>query len=221
MPRYALAATFLLGLLGCVPTTAKLDLVPSDAPGVRHIAARPPEGAAPANVEIATRVAAAGQRLMAGNRVLDVAPQFTTLGVAHEELFHQGVDMIFISDGLVAKCPSDGVLTGLLALELGRAMAQRDVAGGTTVGRPMPRLLPADVAGNNDTHGAFGPADGTRMMELAKMEKAAKTPHATPEPEALARIYLRRAGYDDGDLKAAEALAQLADANGKVGTLRR
>lgn len=222
MPRRILAATFLLGLLGCVPTTpAKLELVSSEVNGMRHIAARPPEGATPPNVALATRVVAAGQRLLAGNRLLAVTPQFTTVGVPHEELFHHGVDVIFISDGLVLKCPTDGVLTALLALELARAVVQRDIAAGPTVSRTAKRSLPADVAGNNDTHGAFGPADGTRMMELAKMEHAAKTPQVPPEPEALALIYLRRAGYTDADLQTALSLAELADANGKVGSLRK
>ena len=48
------------------------------------------------------------------------------------------------------------------------------------------------------------------------LEQARKTPRPPPEPESLARLYLRRAGLDEGDLPAAERLAGLADANGKL-----
>jgi hypothetical protein len=217
MPGRVLAALLLVGLCGCVQEAERLALVPSDPAAFQHRTAKPPEGAAPPNQEIARRVGTVGQQLMAGNRCLDVRPSFSTVGVPQEELFHSGVEEIYISDGLVAHCQTDGQLAALLALELGRAVAQRDVAAGPCVSRHVPRVLPADVAGNNDTHGSFGPADGTRMMELARMEKEARTPSVPAEPETLARIYLRRAGFDEADLKVAETLAQLADTNGKLG----
>jgi hypothetical protein len=216
MPGRILAASVLLGLIGCLPATDRMALVPSESTGLKHVAARPPEGAAQPNEDVARRVGMVGEQLMAANRSLGIKPRFATLGVPQEELFHQGPEAIYISEGLVARCQTDSTLAALLALELGRAMAERDVREGTSVSRSMARMLPTDVAGNNDTHGTFGPADGTRMMELAKMEKAAKTPHAPPEPESLAKVYLRRAGFPD-DLRDAESLAQLADANGKLG----
>jgi len=216
--RGRLVATgFLLGLFGCLPDSARLALVPGgDALLTRHTASRPPMDLPPVNHELARRVALSGQKLLAANRSLEVRPQITTLGVPEEELFHRGLEEIYISEGLVERCQNEGQLTALLALQLGRAMAQREAAVGTGVSRPLPRLLPEETPVGNDNGGAHGSADGTRRMELAKMERAAKAPSVPPEPEALARVYLRRAGFGEVDFQYAERLARLADANGKL-----
>ncbi len=212
MPGRILAAGLLIGLVGCLPETAQLALVPSDNAEIQRLAAKPIQRA-PATEAVAKRVIVVGRQVVAGNRSLGVRPTFTTIGVPQEELFHRGVEEIYISEGLVKKCPNDDQLAALLALELGRIIAEREILGGTTVSRSLPRHLPEDVPVGNDHSGSFGSPDGTRMMELAQAEKAAKAPRTPAEPEALARIYLRRAGFDETKVKATESLARLADAN--------
>lgn len=214
MPGRILAAGLLLGLVGCLPETAKLALVPGDHAEAHRLAARPVPRAE-ATEAVAKRVLGVGQQLATANRSAGIRPVITTLGVPHEELFHRGTDELFISEGLANQCKTDGQLAALLALEMGRMAAEREVVHGTTVGKPLPRMLPEDVPVGNDAGGAFGPADGTRQMELAKLEKAAKS-RTPPEPEAIARAFLRRAGYDDADVEATKGLARKADANSQL-----
>lgn len=216
MPGRILAASLMLGLIGCLPETAQLALVPSDNAEIQRLAAKPIQRS-PATEAVAKRVIGISQKLLASNRGLGIRPSITTLGVPHEELFHRGSEEIYISEGLVNKCKSDDQIAALLALEMGRIVAEREVIGGTVVvGQPMPRDLPEDIPVGNDSGGWFGPPDGTRMMELARLEKAAKTPRSLPEPESLARQYLRRSGYAESEIRATEYLARLADSNSKL-----
>jgi hypothetical protein len=215
MPGRILAAGLLLGLVGCLPETAPLALVPGDNAEIIRRASRPVQRA-PATEAGAKRVLGVGDKLLASNRAVGIRPVITTLGVPHEELFHRGADELYISEGLVNQCKTDGQLAGLLALELGRMVAEREVVCGTTVCKPMPRLLPEDVPVGNDQGGCFGPPDGTRLMELAKLEKTAKTPRTPPEPEALARLFLRRAEFDPAEVEATKTLAQRADTKSQL-----
>jgi hypothetical protein len=67
-----------------------------------------------------------------------------------------------------------------------------------------------------DAGGVFGPPDGTRLAELAKFEKERPKPGAAPpppDPMVLARIYLKKAGFDPRELDVVAPLLQEARAS--------
>ena len=137
--------------------------------------------------------------------------RFTTIGAPQAEVFHRGSTDIFITEGLVRQCRTDGQLAAVLCLELGKLVSDREAMTPAAVRQPE-RMLPIDTGLNHD-NGYGVAADQTRLRELAdydrdrRLREQAVTP---PDPATLARLYLVRAGYHDADLQAAGPLLQQA-----------
>jgi hypothetical protein len=171
----------------------------------------------PATEGTAKRVGLIGQKLLAANRQAAVQPLFQTIGAPQPEIFHRDAHAIFITEGLVRQCQSDGQLAAVLALELGKIVSEREALA-PPVTRVPDRWLPQEVRVGNDSGGPFGSADGTRLAELAKLEKqrgpaANLPPLPPPSPEALARSYLKKAGYSSDDLSDVTPLLRKAEGN--------
>lgn len=175
---------------------------------------------APAAEAAGRRVISAGKKLIDANPQLGMRPVFLTVGAPHPEVFHQGGRLqpyqVFVSEGLVNKCPSDDELAAVLALQLGRMVAEREAVGGRG-GRGDDRPLAAERIGS-DADSTFGGPDGTRLMEAAKheRERAAAAKRRAPDPEALAKEYLRRAGYAEAALAAVAPLLRQAEDHDKI-----
>jgi hypothetical protein len=178
---------------------------PPAAPAVTQV------GHAPASEEAAVKVAEVGRKVVAANPGLGLRPAFTTLGVTtHEELFHKGDSEVLITEKLARGCQTEGQLAALLCYELGR-MASERAALAAAVSDPGP---PPDVPVGKDSGGVFGAPDATRLAELAKYEKrrkALEAPKTAPAANDLARVYLKRAGYDPADLDAVGPLLRTAE----------
>jgi predicted Zn-dependent protease len=189
-------------------------LVPDGPAGpVRRVAARPP--GPPAAPETARRVAAVGERLAAADEGLGLRPRFGTIAAPTEEVFHRGVGEVFVTEGLVKRCGTEGRLAAVLAHELGRMAAEREALVPPEARQPQTRE-PQEVRVGTDAGGPFGPADGTRLAELAQYERERHRPDVpppAPSPAAIARSLLRRAGYDPAELSDVAPLLRAAEAH--------
>jgi hypothetical protein len=214
MTLRVLAALPLLLGFGCVDESRPLLVAPGESVPQGRLS-RSPKINLGSEVDPATtkRVLAVGGKLIDANPQAGIRPMFITVGAPHPEIFHKGGGtrhyQIFVSEGLVKRCQSDEQLAAVLALELGKIVSARESRLGPS--RPDSFRLPPDVPIGTDAGGTFGPADGTRMMEHARLDPKRPRPgkpSAPATPEALARTYLGKAGF---------AAATLAD----VGPLLR
>jgi hypothetical protein len=200
----------LLLLGGCFGEDTRSLLVAPSPFGPQARPATPIRTAhSPAREEVAKRVALVGRKVLEANPQIAVRPVFLTLGTPQLDVFHESYGdslehtQITISEGLVNQCRGDGQLAAILALELGKLVSEREA-----MVPPKARLAdhrpPPDVPVGNEGHSAFGPSDGTRYVELAKLDKQRVRPHTPalppPAPDVLARGYLTRAGFAGADL---------------------
>src|SRR3989442_14962857 len=101
MRRRAWAAGWILAAGGCLSGPDGMTRVPSN-PFVTqpHIPETAPHlTLSPGTQESAQRVLAIGGKIVAANRELGLRPRFTTIGSPKEELFHQGLQDVFITEG--------------------------------------------------------------------------------------------------------------------------
>src|SRR5262245_17457014 len=100
----------------------------------------------PADEALATRVDSVGRKLIAANPQIGLkSTLFATIGkAAQPEIFHVGPNMVYVTEGLVKRCPTDAELAGVLALELGKIVADREVAASPEMRNPE-RLAPIQV----------------------------------------------------------------------------
>jgi hypothetical protein len=144
-------------------------------------------------------------------------PQFMVIGSPQPEIFHKKNEALFITEGLVKQCTTDGQLAAMLCHELGKMVSDREVQMGTQVWNPR-RLPPPEVRIGNDSPGSFNTPDRTGLVELAAFEKdrrqaSAPPPLPPPDPDLLARTYLQKAGFFEADWKAAQSHLHAAAAN--------
>jgi hypothetical protein len=171
----------------------------------------------PATTEVATRVSSLGQKILNANSQLGIRPLFITIGAPSGEVFHHGTASITITEGLVKQCPSEGQLAAVLCHELGKMMAEREIAASLEA-RRTPRYAPMDVRVGNDSMGPLGPADKTDLADQLKVERDFAVPALVraPDPRGLAQNYLIKAGFTGTELDAVTPLLRSADQNSRL-----
>ncbi len=209
----------LLFVVGCVP----FQLVP-DEPPTQQVASNPfavPRKAMPMRLNLppATQEVVYRVELVRGKIVGDnmektgLRPNVVTLGAADPEIFHVGIGLIYITEGLVRQCQTDGQLAAVLANEMGRMVAERESAVSDSIRNPdrlPPIFLPISA------NGYSAHADPTYEIQLARFEKQFPRQGkklAGPNPQQVARAMLERAGYERTELDAAMPLLQDAGRN--------
>jgi hypothetical protein len=224
---------------GCLGNDEKTKLVPSDplggalgassdprtsgrsAPSDSRIALSPTgpvkqTSARPAAAESAARVDLLGRKILASNPQIGMKPQFMVIGSPQPEIFHKKNEALFITEGLVKQCKTEGELAAVLCHELGKMVSDREVQMGPQVWNPR-RLPPPEVRIGNDSPGSFNTPDRTGLAELANFERDRRQvtppPSPPPDPDLLARGYLQKAGFFEADWKAAQPHLQAAGAN--------
>ncbi len=202
--------------LGCLTQMPETALVPANPFG--HTPPSPSittRSLAQASLEVAARVDTVGRAILQANQQLGIKPLFRTIGSSEPEIFHQGTSEIDITEGLAKQCANDGQLAAVLCQELGKMVSEREALAGPQVRLPE-RPAPMDVRIGNDNAGAFGPADQVRRAELAKYENERKEKAASlapPDPLALARAYLTKAGYPATELDTVAPILRTASEN--------
>src|SRR5262249_27564648 len=169
---------------------------------------------APATEAEARRVTEASQKLLEANPHLTPRPVFITLGVDHEEVFYVGTSLVYITEGLSRRCASEAQLAAVLAMELGRMVAERERLASPDARQAASRQPPRAPVGTDYREG-FGGPDRTRQMELYKydQERRQAPPPPMPSAAAVARGLLEKAGYAPGDLDAVAPLLRQAEAH--------
>ncbi len=214
----------MLAAAGCLSDEKKLSTVSPNAFGkVSRTQAASFKPAPPATQEAALRVDRVGKQIVSANRSINQKVVFMTLGVNHEEIFHQSqkdVGTVFITEEMVKQCKTDGELAAVLSEELGKMVSEQKVQA-----RPARNPIPASLLLNspigNDVGGTFGSADRTNDMIAARFETEWKQsrsilPSTPPPPETLARTYLNSAGYDPKILDDVKPLLRKADKQSSV-----
>src|SRR5262249_3686005 len=152
------------------PLDPSTPLVPSNPFGADAVPApNRVASASPATNEAATRVGLVGQKLVAANPQLEVRPLFRTLAVTQAEVFHRGTTEVLITEGLVKQC-TEGQLAGILAVELGKMVSEREAQAAVKDQVPE-RDPPPPLFIGADNQSARGPADMTHLAELAPYER--------------------------------------------------
>jgi hypothetical protein len=171
----------------------------------------------PASTEAAARVDAVGRQLLAANPQIGAKPLFHTVGAPHPEVFHRGTSDVFVTEGLVKQCCSDGQLAAVLSLELGKLIREREstVPNAVRIRDSQPpmdaRLGPDDRMG-----GTTDSANWKDAVDYDIQRKAQHKRQRLPEPTLLARDYLAKAGYQPDDLNAVQPLLQEAAAKNLI-----
>ena len=81
-----------------------------------------------ADLATAERVETIGRKIIAQNTFPGIEPLFHTVGVPESVLFHRGTEELFVSEGLIKKCKTDGELAAVLCSELGQMIAEKKSA---------------------------------------------------------------------------------------------
>ncbi len=219
-----LAVSLVVASAGCASPVSSW-LWPDAPPGVVVVPDQPfggvPTGPAPtlahapATEAVARRVNDVGQRLLAANAELPARPMFLGVGVPDPQIFHRDTTAIYVSEGLANRCATDAQLAAVLASELGKMMATREALLALKA-RRSERDGPVDVPIGVGNGGTFGPPDGTNLAERGLFEKAnrhgpAGGPLPTPpDPDLLARTYLKKAGFAITELETVAPLLREA-----------
>jgi hypothetical protein len=166
-----------------------------------------------ANTEACTRVYSVGQRLLSSNPDLPRHVLFRAAGQQTPEIFHQGNNSIIVTQKLVEMCRTDAELSAVLALELGKMAAERIMVAPLNSEPDIRRPIdPGQIGGG--TSGVANVADQMRLQEMAIYEEDQRKQFAAarvPDPNYLARLYLRRAGYSPDDLERVKSILRAAD----------
>jgi hypothetical protein len=224
----ARTSLLLLGLMlavaGCLSDDKKLTTVGANPFGKAPRTQVASFKQAPkATQEVSLRVDRVGKKLVAANSSINQKIAFLTLGVPHEEVFHQSqkdVGTIFITEGLAKQCKTDGELAAVLSQELGKLVSEQ-LAQARPARKPVPNYLLANTHVGNDMGGTIGSADRTDEMIAGHFEKEWQQsrqtfPAAPPPPEKLARTYLTSAGFDAKDLETVTPLLRKAEKQSSV-----
>ena len=216
MLRRMLPLSLLIAVAGCWPDDKSNNLIVQ--PGPWYPAPQLPSVksfAKPATEEAGKRAAEMSQRILTANPQIGMRPVTLTIGGDQPEIFHRGTGQIVITEGLVKLCTTDRFLAAAMCLEMGKMVSEREAVASVRSREPE-QEPPPDIRIGNETGGTFGPADGSRMYELARYEKGRRrqaSPPPPPEPQLLARGFLTKAGFHENDLDAVQPILRKADAN--------
>ena len=174
MRRALITLAWAIGLCGCWDNTRQSNAPPNDPIRLKLS----PE-LVQANTLASTRVDSLARSILAANPHIDAKPIVQTIGVAQPEIFHNGMTRLVITQGLVEACRTEEELAAVLCFELGRMVAEREAVSPVNRRHANP---PTDPAGR-----AVTVNDASRRDQSTPAEP----PDLLPDPDALARMYLR------------------------------
>jgi hypothetical protein len=178
-----------------------------------------PVNAPPAPTETASRVDSLGRQVLAANSSLTIHPLFTAIGTAQPTVFHQGSAQLYVSDGLVKRCKTEGELAAVLCLELGKMVAEQETEGAKNRLHEDERGPLGPPASGCDVVGARTDPDLTQLAEQSKWEQSrglgrrTSQPLPPADPHVLARGYLQKTGYNPDELTKVGSLLRAAEMN--------
>src|SRR5262245_41303759 len=116
MRRYRIAVWGACGLAaaGCF----SFDEPRTDDFFIRAQSPKAPPTLSPGSTEAAARVDTIGRGILAANPTIGAKPLFRTIGAPRPEIFHRGTEDVYVTEGLVRLCETDGQLAAVLCAEL-------------------------------------------------------------------------------------------------------
>lgn len=208
------AAGLIFGLAGCVdqnwivpqtpaaPTPYTKTSLPKADSSVQQVSGR-------FTSTQQVRVDEMGRKLLEANKSLALKPKLEVRPGATLEITHQGDHRVVLSEGMVNACASDGQLAAVLAVELGRMVAERQTRQ-QAAAADEDRLPPVDVPLGPDG-GGYG--SQARQAELAKLgfdRRKSSEPTPSADGTALAQQILTRAGFQSAELAGVAGLTRPA-----------
>jgi hypothetical protein len=163
--------------------------------------------------DIGFRVVQIKDKLIGDNPQLGLKPFTVAVSSPDAEIFHKGLNYIYITDSLVKKCDNDALLAAVLANEMGKMVAEREksVADQIRAPEPLPPVrLPIGSLGNARD------ADPMNYIETARFEQQYPKTQRKPtpvNPQLVARSILEKAGFQRTDLDAAMPFLDNAQRN--------
>ena len=198
--------------LGAVPDRPFTQAPTGPAPTLKR---------APATEAAERRVNDMAQRILAANADLPVRPQILTIGKPEPEVFHQDAVALYITEGMANRCTTDAQLAAVLCNELGKMVSTRQALLALKA-RHGDRSPPSALSIGQDTGGTFGAADATHLAELGKFQEETGRAGAAlappPDPQLLARTFLKKAGFQPADLDAVTPLLREAQQHNDLET---
>jgi predicted Zn-dependent protease len=198
---------------GCFPGNDINRLVPSNPFGTGGTLPDSTKVSA-ATEEVSKRVGVVGRKILTLNPQLDMQPAFVTIGQPDEEIFHRSTETVFITEGLVLRCQTEGQLAAVLCHELGKMAAERAVLKIASV-RSNDREPPMDLQIGTDSRSALGTADNTHAAEVGLFERDQRRTQGI-SGDVLAQGYLLKANYSANDWVEAAPILRAADSNVKL-----
>jgi len=204
-----------IGLLGLLAAGCLEPDEPTQSYFLRPQPSGPLPPMTPASTDSALRVDTMGRKLLAANPSIGAKPMFHTIGAQQAEIFHRGTGDIFITEGLVKQCSTDGQLATVLATEMAKFVREREAATSDKV--RVKNLTPPiePPLGTDDM--MFGTSDRSNGKELYELDQQRKKnkqkPLPLPDPTKLAREYVMNAGFTVYDIDTAAPILQGATAN--------
>jgi hypothetical protein len=160
--------------------------------------------------DLAMRVDKVSREVKARNQDTGLDPRVAIIGLPTPEIFHQGNHVIYVTEGLVRGCKTLDELAAVLCLELGKMASEREAFAAARA-RQADNRPPMEVPIGNA--GQFNAGDGVHMTELVRYDQQRPKRVPPPEPQALARVYLEKAGYDRAALESVTPLLRTAERN--------
>jgi hypothetical protein len=210
MTRRIWAAALLVGLAGCLDEQldrrgSTLRNKPVELPDVP-----------PASVANAARVDQLGRLLVGQSPFLGVEPIFQTYGRKEPEVFHPGLGLVIVTEGLVERCKTDDELAAVLSLELAKMSAERrtsDRLRGTDPIAPLPDAPVVSAGGISPDQNQLG----TQALFDKKLGHAGRPkPPPAEDAHAAAADILKSAGFDPKALDRVAPLVREAGGNHAV-----
>jgi hypothetical protein len=163
-----------------------------------------------ADLATAERVETIGRKIIAQNTFTGIEPLFHTVGVPEPVLFHRGTEELFISEGLVKQCRTDGELAAALCAELGQMLTEKKSARRVGADRDsFPEIgIPTNSGGAGGTPDDPGRAAERAFLEKQRIKDASRE---AAEPAKLADDLMRGAGYDPADLNRVAPILKQSD----------
>src|SRR5262249_2800334 len=162
------------------------------------LAGAPAPSPGPPSAEAGTRGALGGQKILAANPQKGLRPGFRTIGSPPGEGFHRGPAAVTLTQGLGKKGKTAAQPAPGPGQERGKMAAEHSVSAG--VFHPTERDPAMQMPIGGEGIGSRGPADLTYLAELAPYDRERRRVAASPpDPQALARSMLLKAGYAAAD----------------------
>jgi len=162
-------------------------------------------------LEAAEKVENLGRRIIAQYTFAGIEPMINLIGVPETVFFHRGPEEMWVSEGLVSKCKTEGELAAVLCSELGQMIAEKKAARRLGAERDT---IPDSALPGGVSMGGGNPDDPGRSAERAYQERRLRK--GAPildagEASKISRDLLKSAGFDPAELDRVEPLLKQSE----------